>query len=379
MSKILFNNISNSSDYLKNIALLHSDYDMFRKKHFSNQCINLLKKIYTKSEVLLTHSATGALEIIANLINIQPKDEIIMPSFTFVSTASAFVNKGATPVFIDIKNDTLNIDEELLEQAITPKTKAIVAMHYAGHPCNLSSIKHLCAKYNLYLIEDAAMAYGMFNEDKPLGTIGDFGVVSFDITKHVSAIQGGMLLINNKKFVKKAYQVYHIGTNRKAFESGEVDHYEWVDYGSKYQMNELNAAFLHHEIINADNIINHRKELSKLYYSQLIEPSKVYNFNMLNEQLLESNIHEFYLIVESNLVRNKLMQFLEGKNIEAHFHYQPLHLSQLGKKISKYIGSNNTERIAQTIIRLPLNNLTTEDEVKEVSKQVKAFYQLCKS
>ena len=359
--------------------MLHSDYDMFRKKHFSNQCINLLKKIYTKSEVLLTHSATGALEIIANLINIQPKDEIIMPSFTFVSTASAFVNKGATPVFIDIKNDTLNIDEELLEQAITPKTKAIVAMHYAGHPCNLSSIKHLCAKYNLYLIEDAAMAYGMFNEDKPLGTIGDFGVVSFDITKHVSAIQGGMLLINNKKFVKKAYQVYHIGTNRKAFESGEVDHYEWVDYGSKYQMNELNAAFLHHEIINADNIINHRKELSKLYYSQLIEPSKVYNFNMLNEQLLESNIHEFYLIVESNLVRNKLMQFLEGKNIEAHFHYQPLHLSQLGKKISKYIGSNNTERIAQTIIRLPLNNLTTEDEVKEVSKQVKAFYQLCKS
>ena len=352
---------------------------MFRKKHFSNLCSTELKKTYTNSEILLTHSATGALEIIANLIDIQPKDEIIMPSFTFVSTASAFVNRGATPVFVDIKKDTLNIDETLLEQAITPKTKAIIAMHYAGHSCNLSAIKHLCSKYNLYLIEDAAMAYGMLYEGKPLGSVGDFGVVSFDITKHVTAIQGGMLLINNTKYIEKAHQVYHIGTNRKAFELGEVDHYEWVDYGSKFQMNELNAAYLYHEIINAENVLNHRKKLSKLYYSELIELSKAHNFVMLGESLLESNVHEFYLVVESQLIRNKLIKFLEEKNIEALFHYQPLHTSELGKKIGRYIGEHNTELIAQTIIRLPLNNLTTEDEVKEVSKQVKAFYQLCKS
>jgi dTDP-4-amino-4,6-dideoxygalactose transaminase len=379
MSKILFNNISNSSDYLKNVTLLHSSYDMFRKKQFSNLCTTELKKTYTSSEILLTHSATGALEIIANLIDIQATDEIIMPSFTFVSTASAFVNRGATPVFVDIKKDTLNIDETLLEQAITPKTKAIIAMHYAGHSCNLSAIKHLCSKYNLYLIEDAAMAYGMLYEGKPLGSIGDFGVVSFDITKHITAIQGGMLLVNNTKYIEKAHQVYHIGTNRKAFESGEVDHYEWVNYGSKFQMNELNAAYLYHEIINAESVFNHRKKLSKLYYSELIELSKDHKFVMLSEHLLESNIHEFYLVVESQFIRNKLMKFLEEKNIEALFHYQPLHTSKLGKKIGRYIGENNTELIAQTIIRLPLNNLTTEVEVKEVSKQVKAFYQLCKS
>jgi dTDP-4-amino-4,6-dideoxygalactose transaminase len=375
MSKILFNNISNSSDYLKNIALLHSDYDMFRKKHFSNQCINLLKKIYTKSEVLLTHSATGALEMVASLIDIKPQDEIIMPSFTFVSTANAFVNKGATPVFVDVKNDTLNVDETIIEQAITQKTKAIIAMHYAGHPCNMEAIKLLCEKYHLYLIEDAAMAYGMFYDSEPLGSIGDFGVVSFDITKHITAIQGGMLLVNNPNFIQRADQIYHIGTNRKQFDLGKVAQYEWVDLGSKYQMNELNAAILQQDLTNSKSIINHRIKLSKLYHDLLNDLEVRENYTMIGKELLDNNIHEFYLIVKNKEVRDKLMQFLSNKRIEAHFRYQPLHLAPMGRKVGRCLGGNNTEEIAQKIIRLPLNNLTTESEVAEVSKQIKAFYE----
>ncbi len=376
MRKILFNNIGNSSDYLKNIALLHSDYDMFRKKHFSTHCINILQKVYKESEILLTHSATGALEMVATLIDIKPQDEIIMPSFTFVSTANAFVNRGAIPVFVDIKFDTLNIDETIIEKAITPKTKAIIAMHYAGHPCNMDAIKILCDKYNLYLIEDAAMAYGMYYKGKPLGSIGDFGVVSFDITKHITAIQGGMLLVNKSSFKNRANQIYHIGTNRKAFDLGEVNHYEWVDYGSKYQMNELNAAVLHQEISSAETIIYHRKKLSALYYTLLTNLQTAGKYVILKEELLENNIHEFYLIVESMIVRNELIVFLKDKQIEALSHYQPLHLSRMGKNTGRFIGGNNTEDIAQRIIRLPLNNLTTEAEVIEVCEQIKAFYNI---
>jgi dTDP-4-amino-4,6-dideoxygalactose transaminase len=375
MSKILFNNISNSSDYLKNIALLHSNYEMFRKKHFSNQCINLLKKIYTKSEVLLTHSATGALEMVASLIDIKPQDEIIMPSFTFVSTANAFVKKGATPIFVDVKNDSLNIDETIIEQAITEKTKAIIAMHYAGHTCNMEAIKLLCKKYHLYLIEDAAMAYGMFYDSEPLGSISDFGVVRFDITNHINAIQGGMLLVNNPNFIQRADQIYHIGTNRKQFDLGKVAQYEWVGLGSKYQMNESNAAILQQELTNSKSIITHRIKLSKLYHDLLNDSEVRENYTMIGKELLDNNIYELYLIVKNKEVRDKLMQFLSNKKIEAHFHYQPLHLAPMGRKVGRYLGGNNTEEVAQKIIRLPLNNLTKESEVAEVSKQIKAFYE----
>lgn len=356
--------------------MLHSEYDMFRKKHFSNLCISILQKIYTQSEILLTHSATGALEMVATLIDIKPQDEIIIPSFTFVSTANAFVNRGAVPVFVDIKNDTLNIDETIIEQAITPKTKAIIAMHYAGHPCNLDAIKLLCQKYGLYLIEDAAMAYGMLYKDMPLGSIGDFGVVSFDITKHITAIQGGMLLVNNAEFKNRAHQIYHIGTNRKAFDLGEVTHYEWIDHGSKYQMNELNAAILHQEISHAEVIFTHRKKLSVLYNTLLKTPESGQKYRLIDEAFLPTNIHEFYLVVESEVIREELILFLKNKQIEAHSHYQPLHISPMGKSVGRYIGGNNTEQIAKSIIRLPLNNLTTETEVIEVCKQIKTFYNL---
>ena len=269
MKKILFNNTRKSCNYTKNLELLFADYELIRKKHFSTLCLDKLKNIYPKSELFLTHSATGALEMIASLINIQSGDEIIMPSFTFVSTANAFVSKGGVPVFIDINPNTLNIDETLIEQAITPKTIAIIAMHYAGHSCNMTSLKNICEKYNLFLIEDAAVGFGSYHMEEPLGSIGDFGVISFDVTKHISAVQGGLLIVNNKNFEERAYTIYHIGTNRNAFQKGEIPYYEWVDIGSKYQMNELNAAYLYEQLCQSVEIFRLRQELSLIYYSKL--------------------------------------------------------------------------------------------------------------
>ncbi len=269
MKKILFNNTRKPCNYTKNLDLLFSDYELIRKKHFSTLCLDKLKYIYPKSELFLTHSATGALEMIASLINVQSGDEIIMPSFTFVSTANAFVSKGGVPVFIDINPTTLNIDETLIEQAITPKTRAIIAMHYAGHSCNMSALKNICEKYNLYLIEDAAVGFGSYYQEQALGSIGDFGVISFDVTKHISAIQGGLLMVNNKKFNDRAHTIYHVGTNRNAFEKGEIPYYEWVDIGSKYQMNELNAAFLDEQLCQSEDILKNRINLSSIYYTEL--------------------------------------------------------------------------------------------------------------
>lgn len=243
MRPIKFNSSCKSNSYTSHFELLNSDYTLFRDKHFSAKCLNWLENTYSSSHLLLTHSATGGLEIIAQLMNLKDGDEVIMPSFTFVSSANAFVGLGATPVFVDINKQTLNLDLDFVEEAITPRTKAIVAMHYIGHACELGRLRAICDNHNLFLIEDAATGFGGHYRGKPLGAIGDFGVISFDITKHISAVQGGLLLINNADFAKRANQIYHNGTNRVEFENGETSYYEWVGAGSKYQMNELNAAF----------------------------------------------------------------------------------------------------------------------------------------
>ena len=374
MKKILFNTVNKSCNYTKNIELLFSDYELFLKKHFSNLCINKLKKIFIKSELFLTHSATGALEIIATLLNIEPGDEIIMPSFTFVSTATAFVNKGAIPIFIDINPTTLNIDETLIEQAITPKTKAIIAMHYGGNSCDLKKIKAICEKHNLVLIEDAAMGFGCFFEGKPLGIFGDLSVISFDITKQIQAIQGGLLIVNNKKFSKRANYIYNIGTNKTDYQNGAVPYYEWVDYGSKYQMNELNAAVLEEQLNNAADILNHRKKISTLYYQKL-KPFELENkIKLMPFEALNTNIHEFYLLLNSEQERNDLKNHLYNCNIEALFHYIPLHKSIMGEKKGKFIGGNATEIISQNLLRLPFHNEITEINIDYIVLTIDSFF-----
>lgn len=374
MKKILFNNNRKPYNYTKNLELLFSNYELIRKKHFSTLCIDQLKAIYSPSELFLTHSATGALEMIASLIDVQPGDEIIMPSFTFVSTANAFVGKGAIPVFIDINPTTLNIDESLIEQAITPKTKAIVAMHYAGHSCKMNFLKALCEKHQLFLIEDAAVSFGSYYKDQPQGSIGDFGAISFDVTKHISAIQGGVLIVNNKKFIERANTIYHIGTNRNAFQKGETPYYEWIDIGSKYQMNELNAAYLYEQLCQAETILKTRISLSALYYKNLKHLEELNKLKLIPEFLIPKNIHEFYIILNSKEERENLRIYLNNNNIEALFHYIPLHNTKMGLKTGRYVGGDSTENISQRLLRLPLHTELTPSEVEYITTSIKAFF-----
>lgn len=370
MEKILFNDIYKSEEYLSNLKLLFADYDLFRKKHFSNLCLEKLKHYYPQSNLFLTHSATGALEMIAMLIDINEGDEVIMPSFTFVSTANAFVSKGATPVFVDIHPENLNIDEHLVEEAITPKTKAIIAVHYAGHACNMDALKTIAEKNNLFLIEDAAMGFGSKYQDKYLGSIADFGVVSFDVTKQINAIQGGLLLVNKKEYRNRANDIYHIGTNRSAFESGDVPYYEWTDVGSKYQMNELNAAVLLAQLENANAILEKRKALSKLYYNELKKLENLGKIKLMPEKQIAENIHEFYILLNSLKERESLRNFLKSKKIDALFHYIPLHLSPMGRKVGEYIGENHTKTISEKLLRLPLHEGIEAPEIYYISELI---------
>jgi dTDP-4-amino-4,6-dideoxygalactose transaminase len=371
--KVLFNNIGKSTNYLKYVEQLYADYNLFRKKHFSNLCINLLQKRFPNSSLFLTHSATGALEEIALLLNLEKGDEIIMPSFTFVSTANAFFSKGAIPVFVDIDSDSLNLDLDLIENAITSKTKAIVAVHYAGHACDLNKLKLICQKHSLFLIEDAAMAFGNNFENQPLGSVGDFGIISFDITKQISAIQGGLLLVNNSDFQKRAANIYHIGTNREDFFDGNTPYYEWVDVGSKFQMNELNAAALYDQLINYENILAHRQSLSAIYFSELRTLILQGKVKSISDENLTENYHEFYILLKDNVERDKLKDYLALQDIESMFHYIPLHNSTSGKTFGKQ-HLPITDFISETILRLPLHIGLTTKEVKFVCEKIKAYF-----
>lgn len=371
--KILFNNIGKSANYLNYVEQLYADYSLFRTKYFSNLCLDILNPIYLESNLFLTHSATGALEAIALLLDIQQGDEVILPSFTFVSSANAFVSHGAVPVFVDIERDTLNLDLDQVERAITPKTKAVIAVHYAGHACDLNRLRSICDRHKIYLIEDAAMAFGNTLEEKPLGSIGDFGVISFDITKQISAVQGGLLLVNNPAFAQRANHIYHIGTNRADFLEGNAPYYEWVDVGSKFQMNELNAVALYDQLTTYESILAHRKALSELYFDglkSLVEAGKI---RTISADQLQQNYHEFYVILSRAEERKKLTAYLAEQGIESMFHYIPLHNSKKGNAHHAKDLPNSVE-ISACLLRLPLHVRVGVDEVRYCIHALKTFY-----
>ena len=369
--EIKFNSFYSSNNYTKNLEKLFADYDLFRQKYFSNQCINVLQKTYIDSDLLLTHSATGALEMIALALDIKEGDEIILPSYTFVSTANPFVLRGAKLIFIDIELDTFGMDPEIVKQAITPKTKAIVAMHYAGHACKINELKEIADNNNLFLIEDAATAFGATHNGKPLGTIGDFGVVSFDVTKHISSVQGGLLINNNPKFTSKFNEIYHLGTNRVEFEDGNIPYYEWTSIGSKYQLTETNSAILLEQLDLADVIIKKRITLSKKYFN-LLKSNK--NIKLIEEHKVNCNFHEFYILCENKEIRQQISSFLKTQGIEAIFHYIPLHNSIKGKEISKYLGGENTNLVADCLLRLPLHNEINEEDINFIAEHINNFF-----
>jgi dTDP-4-amino-4,6-dideoxygalactose transaminase len=307
-------------------------------------------------KALLTHSCTAALEMAAILIDIKPGDEVILPSYTFVSTANAFVMRGGVPVFVDIRPDTLNIDENLIEAAITPRTKAIVPVHYAGVACEMDTIMQIAKKYNLYVIEDAAQGVMSTYKEKALGTIGHLGTYSFHETKNIISGEGGALLINDASFIDRAEIIREKGTNRSQFYEGKVDKYTWHDIGSSYLPGEDTAAFLLAQLESAEEITNRRMAKWKTYYQALegLELKGHLRRPIITKEC-QHNAHMFYVIVDSIETRSKLIQHFNQHDIHPVFHYIPLHSAPGGQKFGRVSGQmKNTDNLSGRLLRLPL-------------------------
>lgn len=344
---------------------------------FTKRCQSWLEKHLKCTKALLTHSCTGALEMSAILCNITYGDEVIMPSFTFVSTANAFVLHGAVPVFVDIRPDTLNIDETLIEDTITPRTRAIVPVHYAGIGCAMDKILDIAERHNLFVVEDAALGLLSTYKDRLLGTLGHLGCISFHETKNIISGEGGALLINDEQFVERAEIIWGKGTDRNRFLRGEVDKYTWIDIGSSFIPGELMAAFLWAQLEQADVIVESRRRLFNNYYTQLkpLHDKGVIRLPVIDRHN-NSNGHIFYIITGSSEERTRLIKHLAQDGIKAVFHYIPLHSSSAGKKYGRANGKLPvTEDISSRLLRLPIYNEMRDEDISRVAEKVKSFYE----
>lgn len=334
--------------------------------HFTSLCTNLLESSYNAVCALLTPSCTAALEMSAILANIQPGDEIIMPAYTFVSTANAFVLRGGIPVFVDVRNDNWNLDETLIEAAVTSRTRAIVAVHYAGVPCEMDEIMRIAKKHALIVIEDAAQAIGATYKGRALGTIGDVGCLSFHATKNVICGEGGALLVNHSELAARAEIIREKGTNRASFLKGEVDKYTWVSVGSSFLPNELTAAFLWPQLA-ATETINAARLSNWALYSQGLE--NLEKSGKITRQVFEGNGHMFGVLIDDSaqFSRWEVIQNLKLSGILAASHYVPLHSSPAGVRYGKVSGTmTNTESVGKRWLRLPLYPDLAPDQVARV-------------
>ena len=343
---------------------------------FNLKCHEWLENYSGCAKALLTTSCTHALEMAAMLCDIKPGDEIIMPSFTFVSTANAFVLRGAKIVFVDIRPDTMNLDETKLEDAITSKTKAIVPVHYAGVACEMDTILAIAEKHGLYVIEDAAQGMMASYKGKALGTLSHFGCYSFHETKNYSMGEGGALLINKKDFVKRAEIIREKGTNRCEFHRGEVDKYTWVDLGSSYLPSELNAAYLYAQLIESKKILDYRLNCFQFYNEHLetLEQRGLIERPSIPKEC-KHNAHMFYIKVDSIETRTALLSHLTKSGILAVFHYVPLHVSPVGKIHGRFHGEDRfTTSESNRLIRLPLYYGLEEKDQEFVVQKLNVFF-----
>jgi len=342
---------------------------------FTRKCHDYFENRYGFNKVLLTTSCTVALEMSAILINIQPGDEVIMPSFTFVSTANAFILRGAKVVFADVLPGYPNIDPSAIEPLITKRTKAIVVVHYAGVACNMGQIMDIATRHNLFVIEDAAHAIGSFYKNRRLGSIGHFAAFSFHETKNIGSGEGGMLVINDKNFAKRAEIIWEKGTNRAAFHRGEVAKYEWKDIGSSFLPSELTTAVLFAQLEKHDKIQKRRKEIWTVYYEALrkLETEGYFSLPAI-PGFATNNGHLFYLVTKSNSERNHLISFLSQHNIQAVFHYLPLHTSEYFSEKHDGRQLKNTIRFSEHLIRLPFYYELSNRELGYVCRKIGEFY-----
>ena len=343
---------------------------------FTKQCKAWVEETTGTAECLMTTSGTSALEMAAHLSHIQPGEEVIMPSYTFVSTADAVVLRGATPVFVDIRPDTMNIDERLIAAAVTERTKAIVPVHYAGVACEMDTIMDIAKRHNLMVIEDAAQGVMSSYKGRALGTLGDFGCYSFHETKNYSMGEGGAILIRDPEKISEAEILREKGTNRSQFFRGQIDKYTWVDYGSSFLPSELNAAYLMAQLDRADEI-NHARLARWEQYYRLLSPLAAegrIELPVIPEGCVH-NAHMFYIKTRDLEERQALIQALREQGILAVFHYIPLHSSPAGRKFGRFHGEDRyTTRESERLLRLPMYYSLTEENVNDVVSVIEEFY-----
>ncbi|MDF2952173.1 MAG: TDP-4-oxo-6-deoxy-D-glucose aminotransferase [Anaerocolumna sp.] len=343
---------------------------------FTGKCKKWMESKFSSNEVLLTTSCTHALEMGAILCDIKAGDEVIMPSYTFVSTANAFVLHGARIKFVDIRPDTMNIDEKLIENAITEKTKAIIPVHYAGVACEMDTIQEIAKKYKLLVIEDAAQGVMGRYQDKYLGSIGDIGCYSFHETKNYTMGEGGAILVNNLNFKERAEIIREKGTNRTQFFKGEIDKYSWVDKGSSYLPSEMNAAYLYAQLEIAEEIKENRLATWDFYYQglKILEENGFIELPFIPENCTH-NAHMFYVKAKDLDERGNLIHYLKSNGIGAVFHYVPLHSSIAGLKYGEFIGEDHyTTKESERLVRLPLYYGINKQDVEYIVKKVCDFY-----
>lgn len=343
---------------------------------FTKRCGAWIEERTGTKKCLLTTSCTHATELAALLSDIGPGDEVIMPAYTFVSTADAFVLRGATPVFVDIRPDTMNIDETKIEEAVTERTRAIVPVHYAGVSCEMDIIMDIAKRHNLFVIEDAAQGIMSTYKGKALGTFGEFGCFSFHETKNYSMGEGGALLIRDEKYIEEAEIIREKGTNRSKYFRGQVDKYTWVNYGSSYLPSDMNAAYLFAQLELADEINDSRKAAWSRYYESLMplaEEGKV-ELPFIPAHCVH-NAHMFYIKTADIEERTRLIAFLKENGILAVFHYVPLHTAPAGVKFGRFHGEDRfTTKESERLLRLPMFYGITQEQVAYICSKVKEFY-----
>lgn len=343
---------------------------------FTKKCNKWIEEKTGTAKCLLTTSCTHATEMTALLADIKEGDEVIMPSYTFVSTADAFVLRGAKAVFVDIRPDTMNINEKLIEAAVTEKTKAIVPVHYAGVACEMDTIMEIAEKYHLFVIEDAAQGVMATYKGKPLGSIGDFGCYSFHETKNYSMGEGGALLIRDPKYIEDAEIFREKGTDRSKYYRGQIDKYTWVNYGSSYLPSDMNAAYLYAQLEMAETINDARRKIWNTYYEglkELEEQGKI-DLPVVPKDCVH-NAHMFYIKTKDLEERTAFISFMKEKGILTVFHYVPLHTAQAGRKFGRFQGEDvYTTKESERLVRLPLYYGLTEEQNMYIIDQVKAFY-----
>ncbi len=344
--------------------------------YYTKKCHSWLEEQTGCKKALLTHSCTAALEMSAILAGIKPGDEVIMPSYTFVSTANAFVLRGGVPVFIDIRPDTMNMDEKLIEGAITNNTKAIVPVHYAGVACEMDAIMTIAEKHNLLVIEDAAQGLMSEYKSKALGAIGHLGTLSFHETKNITSGEGGALLINDERFIERAEIIREKGTNRSKFFRGEVDKYTWVDMGSSYLPGDINAAFLYGQIEKASEITSRRLDIWDSYYDGLkpVSEDGLIEIPFVPEHCVH-NAHMFYIKMLNLEKRILLINHLKKQGISSVFHYVPLHSSKAGLAYGRFHGEEKYTTIeSERLLRLPLHLDLKYEDISKITQSITRYF-----